>query len=293
MLFSFGNLFEKRPNVSIDVSIVIPTFRRPKSLGEAIASVLSQESVAVEIFVVDDSPEGSAQEVVTNFRDARVRYLKNPKPTGGFPSAVRNLGWPLARGAFVHFLDDDDIVPEGHYLAVKEAFSKHCDVGVVFGRIEPFGDAPEAQMRRERLFFGDAGRRASVCSRFGSRFAFSACMIFGSTLLVCGAAVVRRECVQKLGGFDPQICLGEDVDFFSRAIREFGANFIDRVALRYRIGSPSLMHAPNLSDDEMRQFREGMRRMHAKYRAERGAGEFYAMKGLSRYALLPCISMLK
>jgi hypothetical protein len=105
--------------------------------------------------------------------------------------------------------------------------------------------------------------------------------------------VVRRECVQKLGGFDPQIRLGEDVDFFSRAIREFGANFIDRVALRYRIGSPSLMHAPNLSDDEMRQFREGMRRMHAKYRAERGAGEFYAMKGLSRYALLPCISMLK
>ena len=162
-------MFKKCFDVSIDVSVIIPTFRRPNLLAEAIASVLSQGSVAVEVFVVDDSPEGSAQEVVTNFRDARVLYLKNPKPTGGFPSAVRNLGWPLARGAFVHFLDDDDIVPEGHYLAVKDAFSKHRDIGVVFGRIEPFGDAPEAQMRHERLFFSDGARRASVCGRFGSR----------------------------------------------------------------------------------------------------------------------------
>src|SRR5215475_10535827 len=100
--------------MSIDISVVIPTFRRPKELGEAIASVLGQTGVSFEIIVVDDSPEASAQEVVEGVGDVRVRYLRNPAPTGGVPSAVRNLGWPLARGAFVHFLDDDDIVPAGH-----------------------------------------------------------------------------------------------------------------------------------------------------------------------------------
>jgi glycosyltransferase involved in cell wall biosynthesis len=279
--------------VPIDISVVIPTFRRPKLLGKAIASVLGQRNVEVEVLVVDDSPEGSAQESVEGLRDTRVRYLKNPEPSCGFPSVVRNLGWPLARGAFVHFLDDDDLVPEGHYSTVKAVLLAHCDIGVVFGRIEPFGDAPEAQMCHERFFFYDAARRASICRRFGPRLAFTACMIFGRTLLVCGAAVVRRECVQRLGGFDPLIRLGEDVDFFGRAIREFGANFIDEVALCYHIGSPSLMHAPKLEERDMQQHREGVRRMHDKYRAERGAREFYVMKGFSRLLLSPYLSIIK
>jgi hypothetical protein len=42
-------------------------------------------------------------------------------------------------------------------------------------------------------------------------------------------------------GFDPGIRLGEDVDFFGRAMREFGTDFLDRTTLHYRIGSPSLM----------------------------------------------------
>ena len=126
-------------------------------------SVLSQNGASIEVVVVDDSPEGSAQDVVSNIQDPRVRYFRNPEPTAGFPSAVRNFGWPLTRGAFVHFLDDDDIVPEGHYAAVKAAFLQHRDIGVVFGRIEPFGDPPDAQMRHERRFFRDAARRASFC----------------------------------------------------------------------------------------------------------------------------------
>ena len=103
-------------------------------------------------------------------------------------------------------------------------------------------------------------------------------MIFNQTLLVCGAALIRRDCVQRLGGFDPEIRLGEDVDFFGRAMREFGACFLDRATLHYRIGSPSLMHAPVLSEHEVQQHLDGARRMAAKYRSERGRSEFYVMK---------------
>jgi glycosyltransferase involved in cell wall biosynthesis len=240
--------------------------------------VRAQTGVAVEVIVVDDSPEGSAAAVAGECADL-VHYFKNSRPTGGFPSVVRNLGWPLARGRFVHFLDDDDRVPEGHYAAAIAAFAGHPGVGVVFGRIEPFGDAPEAQLRHERAFFRGAARRAAVCRRFGPRLGFAAGMIFNQTLLVCGTALIRRHCVQRLGGLDPEIRLGEDVDFFGRAMREFGACFLDRVTLHYRIGSPSLMHAPVLSGREIQQHFDGARRMTAKYRNERGRAEFYVMKG--------------
>jgi glycosyltransferase involved in cell wall biosynthesis len=191
--------------MSVDFSVVIPSFRRPKPLGEAIASVLGQPGVSVEVIVIDDSPEASAEGVVAAIGDARVRYLNNPAPSGGWPSSVRNLGWPLAQGDFIHFLDDDDIVPDGHYAAVKKIFAARPDVGVVFGRIEPFGDAPEAQLQQERAFFDDRARRARLCRLFGPRWGFTACMMFRRTLLICSAGVVRRECVERVGGHDARI----------------------------------------------------------------------------------------
>lgn len=279
--------------MSVDISVVIPTFRRPRQLGEAIASVLGQTGVSTEIIVVDDSPEASAQAVVKSVDDARVRYVKNPTPTGGMPSAVRNLGWPLAQGAFIHFLDDDDIVPEGHYAAVKKIFSEHPEVGVVFGRIAPFGDAPEAQLRHERQFFGDAARRALMCSRFGPRWAFTASMLFRRALLICSAGVLRRECVQHVGGFDPRIRLGEDAAFYARAMRQCGAYFLDRVSLRFRVSNPSLMHSITQDQTEAKHLRVARKLTHDRYRAERGAVEFYMLKGFAHTVLRCHEAMLR
>ena len=118
----------------IDFSVIIPTFRRPNELLTSVNSALAQAGVTKEIIVVDDSPEGSAYEVVTRLEDPRVVYLKNPKPSGGFPSVVRNLAWERAKGKFIHFLDDDDIVAEGYYDAAKEYFSTHRKIGMVFGK---------------------------------------------------------------------------------------------------------------------------------------------------------------
>src|SRR5262245_23068129 len=100
----------------VDIAVVIPTFRRPKQLAAALESVLAQD-VRVEVVVVDDSPEQSARETVEGFGSIWVKYVANPHPSGGRPSRVRNLGWPLTRAPVLHFLDDDDLVPEGHYRA--------------------------------------------------------------------------------------------------------------------------------------------------------------------------------
>ncbi len=267
--------------MAVDVSVVIPTFRRPRELAEATKSALAQGNagIAVEVIVVDDSPEGSGRDAIAGLDDARVTYLRNPAPTGGRPGAVRNLGWPRARGAIVHFLDDDDVVPPGHYAALKAAFAARPDVGVVFGRVEPFGD--EAQLAHEREFFATAARRARSSVWLGPKVGLAAQMFFLATLFVCSAGAVRRECLEPLGGFDEKLRLMEDTDFYGRAIRRFGAHFLDRVVLNYRIGL-SLMHSPAA---DRAALAESYQRIHAKYRAEWGALDFYAMKALARTVL--------
>lgn len=266
----------------VDFSVVIPTCRRNRELAEAIASVRAQEGVTVEILVVDDNPGGGAQPVVERFRDVGVRYQRNPHPTGGVPGVVRNLGWPQAQGRFVHFLDDDDIVPAGYYAAVMAAFAGRPDIGLVFGRIEPFGSGPDAQLQHERRYFARAARIAALCARFGPKGAFAGQMLFDLPLLVCSAGVVRRNCVAGVGGFDPTIRLMEDADFFVRVMRSYGAHFLDRPALHFRIGFPSLMHAPDPSAAQHLLEREGRRRMRAKYRRDYGALEFFTLALFTR-----------
>jgi glycosyltransferase involved in cell wall biosynthesis len=268
--------------VPVDVSVVIPTFRRPQVLPESIRSALGQRGVSLEVIVVDDSPEGSAAAVVQSIDDPRVTYLKNPDPSGGVPSRVRNLGWPLTSGRFLHFLDDDDVVVDGHYAAVKDAFERHPQTGLIFGRIEPFGSGPAAQLGHEQHYFARAARKAVLSNRLGRRWAFTAHMLFDTALLVCSASIVRRECAVGVGGFDPAIRLMEDADFHVRVMREYGAYFLDQTAIHYRIGSPSLMHTPNPPPEQLAQELAGRRAMQAKYRAQRGLLEFYLLAAVTR-----------
>ena len=271
--------------MSIDFSVVIPTFRRPNELFEAISSALRQRDASVEILVIDDCPEASAEQVVRRIEDPRVVYMRNSNPSGGFPSIVHNIGWPLARGTYVHFLDDDDMVGEGYYAAVKAAFEATPSIGLVFGRIEPFGVGPAAQLERERQYFADAARKAAASGRFGARVAFVGRMLFDNALLVCSSSVIRRECLVELEGFDPSIRLKEDVDFHLRAMRKCGVIFLDRMAIHYRVGSPSLMHAPNPSDTQKNEERLGHKKMQTKYLKQHGALEFYALAIFTRTIL--------
>lgn len=267
----------------IDFSVIIPTFRRPNELLASINSALMQKDVTKEVIVVDDSPEGSAREVISCLEDPRVMYLQNPKPSGGFPSMVRNLAWARAKGTFIHFLDDDDIVAEGYYAAAKECFSTRPKIGMVFGQIEPFGSCPPTQLAHERKYFADAARKSATCQLFGPKWGFTGAMLFYKALMVCSASIFRRECVFRLGGFDPNIRLMEDADFHVRVIRQFGTHFIQRTAIYYRIGSPSLMHSSSPpTHSQLADQRGGHKGIRAKYRTERGTLELYGLAVLTR-----------
>ena len=256
-----------------DITVVIPAFRRPAELAEAMESVARQDGVTVEIIVVDDCPDGSAREVAERFAACPVTYLRNPVPSAGRPALVRNLGSRAARGELIHFLDDDDRVPDGYHAAALEVFRSAPGIDVVFGRVEPFG-ADQASVAVERAYFEAAALRARRCSRLGTRWAFAAAMVFRPTLLVCGAAILRRSRLPDLRGFDGRLLLMEDVDFYARAIRRYGARFIDRPALHYRIG-PSLMHGP---EGQRSRIAASYRHMQERYRGEHGLLDYLALK---------------
>jgi glycosyltransferase involved in cell wall biosynthesis len=92
----------------VEVSVVIATRNRARRLEAALASLRAQTLGAFEVIVVDDDSSDDTARVLEAER-ARGALALNvlPHGRGGGPGAVRNTGWPQARGRLVAFTDDD------------------------------------------------------------------------------------------------------------------------------------------------------------------------------------------
>jgi glycosyltransferase involved in cell wall biosynthesis len=94
------------PSPVPDISVVIPTLRRPALLRRALDSVLAQTCGDFEVIVVVDGPDEDTLAALRAVHDPRLRVLVNPQSLTA--AGARNRGVAEARGQWVAFLDDDD-----------------------------------------------------------------------------------------------------------------------------------------------------------------------------------------
>src|SRR5918994_5708347 len=94
-------------NGTPEVSVVIPTRDRGRLLALTLHSVRWQREVDLEVVVVDDGSSDDTAQVVAALAAPRVRLVRHDHPQG--VSAARNRGIAEAGGAWVAFLDDDDL----------------------------------------------------------------------------------------------------------------------------------------------------------------------------------------
>lgn len=122
----------KNNNLSkIKVSVIIPFYNRVDWVIKALNSALKQTHENIEIILIDDgSTENISRILKIKKEDKRIIYFRNKKNYGAANS--RNKGLKISTGAYISFLDSDDIylpnkiAEQLNYMVKKNYLFTHC-----------------------------------------------------------------------------------------------------------------------------------------------------------------------
>lgn len=218
------------------VSVVVPAHNAAATLGEALESLLAQTHISWQAIVVDDGSTDSTAAVASSYaaRDGRIELLQRNR---GGTGAARNAGLQRARHDWLLFLDADDWLDPRHLemLTARARSDPALDV-VCCGWASLTADGEvveEGWPPGEGNLFDHFARYCAIPTM---------------------SAIVRRERVEKVGGFDQTLQTCQDWDLWQRLARAgavFGA--VREVLAYYRVRRDSS------SADERRVLTDGLR----------------------------------
>jgi glycosyltransferase involved in cell wall biosynthesis len=195
----------------------MPCFNHGAFIAEAIGSVLAQTFQDFEIIVVDDgSTEPATREILSTLATPQTTVLTTANR--GLPAA-RNHAARHASGEFFCALDADDKLAPTWFEKAIDLLDRQSEVTFVSHWLETFGD--------ERWTW--TPQRCDLPSLLARN-------------TVNGAALVRREAFEAVGGYDETMRDGcEDWDFWLRLVEcGFVGTIIPEVLFYYRRRADSM-----------------------------------------------------
>lgn len=204
---------------AISLSIVVPAFNAESFLGRALHSLLRQQLPVTEIVVVDDGSCDRTADVARSFGG----IVKLVQQGNRGPGAARNRGIEACSGELIGFLDaDDELLPDMTSL-LAAALRRFPTAAVASG-----GHLHETGgMYRRR----SAGR---LTPRDGSTLITDFFDVARRHhIVVVGTVLVRRDALQKVGGFREDIRFGEDLDLWARLACQYDWAYVNTPVMIY------------------------------------------------------------
>ena len=207
------------------LTIVMPVYDTGRVLLDSVRSIVAQTLFAEqgdgywELLIVDDAsgdPETRAALDEACTMSPSIRVLQNRRGKGA--AGARNTGVFAARGAWIGFLDSDDLWYPDFLRRQRDAFATlpqarwraaHFDAGDDAARVTPLPVAQRSPCLYRHIGQDyEAGRVSTLHRAVG-------------TLLDCGCMQVMtvqvdRALIQQLGGFDESLACAEDYDLWVR-----------------------------------------------------------------------------
>lgn len=187
------------------VTTILTTFRRPKLLQRALASVLNQVYPAIRVLVLDDASGDETEEIASNMakRDTRVVYIRHEHNIGMTPNW--QFGLQQVETPYFSFLSDDDVhLPNFYRLAVAH-LEANADTDFFCGATIAFD------------YLGGIGGVSTEGWEEGTYRPYQGMLKMMENAISWDGIVFRRELVQRIGTL--RNIHSTDYDFQVRAAR--------------------------------------------------------------------------
>ena len=210
---------------SFKLSVIIPAYNSSQYIEETLKSVLSQTSPAYEIIVIDDGSTDNTAEIVSRYP------VKLIKKTNEGPSKTRNRGIFESTGNWVAFLDSDDLWHEDKIASIKSIIEKNPNTGMLSTGFF-IGNPKDGwqNIASRKLFDPD-----------GSFFR----QVYRRSFIATSSVVIKKEVLDKVGGFDSTLLIAEDLDLWLRiALNRTNYHYLKERLLYYRVHDSSITSNP-------------------------------------------------
>jgi glycosyltransferase involved in cell wall biosynthesis len=238
----------------LSVSVVIPSYKSSGFLEATLESVVRQTYSRdhLEVLVIDDASPDDSVAVARQFlarHSLNSRVVAREVNAGA--AATRNVGWKMATGDWIQFLDQDDLLaPHKIEHQVQVAAEADAKVAVVYSNWQDFllidGQWRPSGPLNAPFVDDDPILQILQQNAFG----------------YVGPTLIRRSFLTEVGGFDEKPNLGEDCDLMLR-IAMAGGQFrearSDRAAFFYRQSPNSLWRSFIKNSVAMRNLIHGFR----------------------------------
>jgi glycosyltransferase involved in cell wall biosynthesis len=220
------------------VGIVMPTHGHNRHLGEAMASVIGQVMKDWRLVLVCDGADAKTEAQAGRLAAADPRIQVVRQPRGGVASArnrgLRELG---AEVDLIAFMDHDDRwLPDTLAVLVRAFAARRAERVGVYGnaRFIDEGGAPVRPGELEAILRRRCGVKDGRLVDWPPELPTGFANLAYSNCIPVGTALVVRDEIEAIGGFDPRATPADDYDLWLRLARRAPFDFVDQVVLEYR-----------------------------------------------------------
>lgn len=183
------------------ISIVIPTKNEEKFIGKTLDHLYKQSFNDFEIIISDGNSKDNTEKVINKLipkfekRGIKISFITTLKKG---VSIGRNLGAEIAKGKYIYFLDAD-VYPGRNFIknTINEFKKRRLSIATVKSRSSD-------NLLKNKTFHALSNNNINFLQFTPVPAAYGHCII------------CSKNAFNKIGGFDPDIYLAEDVTFVIR-----------------------------------------------------------------------------
>ncbi len=193
----------------VEISVILPTYNRANLISRAINSVINQTYQKFQLIIVDDDSIDNTEMIIKEYNNPKICYLKHPYNMG--PAEARNTGIKYARSNYLAFIDSDDKWFPEKLEKQLEVFLKYSynNLGIVYS------DMIRVDKDNREIYWRSPDFKLEVKDLYKKSLNYEVENIGIST------AMIRKECLKKIGYFDPNLKRLEDLEIFIRLSKYF------------------------------------------------------------------------